>query len=62
MACGAERRGRRRLIIHENRFTYEAKGLKKIIIPGSPWELETGRRSPLGGIVVRRRLPMTWQP
>ncbi len=45
------------LIIHENRFTYEAKGLKKIIDLGEFWEGETGLPIPLGGIVVRRSLP-----
>jgi 5,8-dihydroxy-2-naphthoate synthase len=45
------------LIIHENRFTYEAKGLKKIIDLGEYWESETGAAIPLGGIVVRRDLP-----
>ena len=45
------------LIIHENRFTYEAKGLKKIIDLGEYWESETGAAIPLGGIVVRRELP-----
>jgi 5,8-dihydroxy-2-naphthoate synthase len=45
------------LIIHENRFTYEAKGLKKIIDLGEYWESETGAPIPLGGIVVRRSLP-----
>ena len=44
------------LIIHENRFTYEAKGLKKIIDLGEFWEAETGAPIPLGGIVVRRAL------
>jgi 1,4-dihydroxy-6-naphthoate synthase len=44
------------LIIHENRFTYEAKGLKKIIDLGSYWESATGAAIPLGGIVVDRRL------
>ena len=44
------------LIIHENRFTYEAKGLKKIIDLGEFWESETGAPIPLGGIVVRRTL------
>ena len=42
------------LIIHENRFTYEAKGLKKIIDLGEFWEAETGAPIPLGGIVVKR--------
>jgi 1,4-dihydroxy-6-naphthoate synthase len=45
------------LIIHENRFTFEAKGLKKIIDLGEFWESETGAPIPLGGIVVRRSLP-----
>ena len=44
------------VIIHENRFTYEAKGLKKIIDLGEFWERETGAPIPLGGIVVRRSL------
>ena len=44
------------LIIHENRFTYEAKGLKKIIDLGEFWEAETGAAIPLGGIVARRAL------
>ena len=46
------------LIIHENRFTYEAKGLKKIIDLGEYWEGETGSPIPLGGIVARRSLPL----
>ena len=45
------------LIIHENRFTYEAKGLKKIIDLGEFWESETGAPIPLGGIVIKRALP-----
>jgi len=45
------------LIIHENRFTYEAKGLKKIVDLGEFWEGETGAPIPLGGIVVNRSLP-----
>ena len=45
------------LIIHENRFTYEAKGLKKIIDLGEFWEGETGAPIPLGGIVISRSLP-----
>jgi 1,4-dihydroxy-6-naphthoate synthase len=47
------------LIIHENRFTYEAKGLKKIIDLGEYWESTTGAPIPLGGIVMRRSLPDT---
>ena len=45
------------LIIHENRFTYAAKGLRKVIDLGEFWEAETGAPIPLGGIVVRRTLP-----
>ena len=45
------------LIIHENRFTYEAKGLRKIIDLGEFWEAETGAPIPLGGIVIKRWLP-----
>jgi 1,4-dihydroxy-6-naphthoate synthase len=45
------------LIIHENRFTYQAKGLKKVVDLGEFWETETGAPIPLGGIVVRRSLP-----
>jgi len=45
------------LIIHENRFTYEAKGLKKIVDLGEFWEAETGAAIPLGGIAIKRSLP-----
>ena len=45
------------LIIHENRFTYQAKGLKRIIDLGEFWESETGVPIPLGGIVISRLLP-----
>ena len=45
------------LIIHENRFTYQAKGLKKIIDLGEFWESGTGAPIPLGGIVISRLLP-----
>jgi 1,4-dihydroxy-6-naphthoate synthase len=44
------------LIIHENRFTYQDKGLKKIIDLGDFWEKETGLAIPLGGIVANREL------
>jgi 1,4-dihydroxy-6-naphthoate synthase len=45
------------LIIHENRFTYADRGLKKIIDLGEFWESATGAAIPLGGIVISRRLP-----
>lgn len=49
------------VIIHENRFTYEAKGLKKVIDLGEHWERVTGAPIPLGGIAVRRDLPQEVQ-
>lgn len=42
------------VIIHESRFTYETKGLKKIQDLGEFWESETGLPIPLGGITVRK--------
>jgi 1,4-dihydroxy-6-naphthoate synthase len=45
------------VIIHENRFTYQAKGLHKIADLGELWERETGTPIPLGAIAVRRSLP-----
>ncbi|WP_028296419.1 1,4-dihydroxy-6-naphthoate synthase [Olivibacter sitiensis] len=45
------------LIIHENRFTYQEKGLHKIIDLGDFWEKETSSPIPLGGIAIRRDLP-----
>ncbi|MCC7416759.1 MAG: 1,4-dihydroxy-6-naphthoate synthase [Acidobacteria bacterium] len=44
------------LIIHENRFTYEAKGLRKIVDLGEFWEREAQAPIPLGAIAVRRSL------
>ncbi len=49
------------LIIHENRFTYQDKGLKKIIDLGDYWEKRTGCAIPLGGIVANRNLPLDIQ-
>lgn len=45
------------LIIHENRFTYQDKGLAQIIDLGNYWEQLTSCAIPLGGIVVNRNLP-----
>lgn len=45
------------LIIHENRFTYEAKGLIKVEDLGDYWEKTTNKPIPLGGIVIKRDLP-----
>ena len=44
------------LIIHENRFTYQKKGLKKIIDLGEYWEKLTKTPIPLGGIVAKKSL------
>ena len=49
------------LIIHENRFTYQDKGLHKIIDLGEYWEKETNCAIPLGGIVIKRSLPIAIQ-
>ncbi len=42
------------LLIHENRFTYEERGLVKIIDLGDYWENLTWLPIPLGGIVIKR--------
>ena len=45
------------LIIHESRFTYQEKGLKKLADLGEIWEATTGAPLPLGCIAIRRTLP-----
>lgn len=42
------------VIIHENRFTYQQKGLVRLLDLGEFWEKETAAPIPLGGIVFRR--------
>ncbi|RYY71398.1 MAG: 1,4-dihydroxy-6-naphthoate synthase [Chitinophagaceae bacterium] len=49
------------VIIHENRFTYADKGLNKIADLGDYWEQQTQVPIPLGGIVVKKELPLTLQ-
>ena len=49
------------LIIHENRFTYQDKGLQKVMDLGNYWEEHTGCAIPLGGIVINRNLPVDVQ-
>lgn len=44
------------VIIHENRFTYAQKGLKKIIDLGEYWEKKMNAPIPLGGIAVHQSL------
>lgn len=43
------------LIIHESRFTYEQKGLKKIMDLGEFWDGLIHAPIPLGGIVAKRK-------
>jgi len=45
------------LIIHENRFTYEKRGLLKIRDLGEYWDDLTSHPIPLGGIAIRRAIP-----
>jgi 1,4-dihydroxy-6-naphthoate synthase len=45
------------VIIHENRFTYEQKGLIKLADLGEMWENQTGMPIPLGGIAADKSLP-----
>ena len=42
------------LIIHETRFTYSKKGLKKIVDLGEWWENNYNLPLPLGGICIKR--------
>ena len=44
------------VIIHESRFTYEEKGLSKLLDLGEYWEKITGCPLPLGCIVVKKDL------
>ena len=44
------------LIIHENRFTYQQKGLKKIMDLGEYWESLHHAPIPLGGITIKRNV------
>ncbi len=44
------------VIIHENRFTYQQKGLIKLIDLGDYWETQTQLPIPLGGIIAKRSI------
>ncbi len=46
------------LIIHEGRFVYPRYGLKALVDLGAWWEEHTQAPVPLGGIFVRRDLPL----
>ena len=45
------------MIIHESRFTYEKKGLAKVIDLGEWWEKKTGLPVPLGCIAMNNSFP-----
>lgn len=47
------------VIIHENRFTYAERGLKKLADLGDAWEQKTGFPIPLGGILAKRHFDGT---
>jgi 1,4-dihydroxy-6-naphthoate synthase len=49
------------VIIHENRFTYQQKGLHKLMDLGEYWETTTGYPIPLGGIVAHQRFDVKLQ-
>lgn len=49
------------VIIHENRFTYQDKGLLKLADLGEYWETTTSNPIPLGGIVMKRSLDAVLQ-
>jgi 1,4-dihydroxy-6-naphthoate synthase len=45
------------VIIHENRFTYQQKGLHKVKDLGEYWEEKMNVPIPLGGIAIKRTIP-----
>ena len=47
------------VIIHENRFTYQQKGLNKVTDLGEYWEEKMNSPIPLGGIAIRRSIDKT---
>ena len=44
------------IIIHENRFTYQTRGLKKVMDLGTFWEEMVQAPIPLGGIAIKRMI------
>ncbi len=44
------------VIIHENRFTYQQKGLHKVMDLGEYWEQKMQVPIPLGGIAIKRSI------
>ena len=49
------------LLIHENRFTYEEKGLEKVVDLGEFWESLIKAPIPLGGIVIKKSIDNSLQ-
>ena len=49
------------VIIHENRFTYQDKGLVKLMDLGENWEQQLQCPIPLGGIVMRNDFDVSLQ-
>ncbi len=49
------------VIIHENRFTYQQRGLVKVLDLGEYWEVKTGSAIPLGCIGVKRSMDIDVQ-
>jgi 1,4-dihydroxy-6-naphthoate synthase len=47
------------VIIHENRFTYQQKGLHKVTDLGEYWEKKMNTPIPLGGIAINRSIART---
>ena len=47
------------VIIHENRFTYQQKGLRKLLDLGEFWEQKLNSPIPLGGIAIKRSIDKT---
>lgn len=44
------------VIIHENRFTYQQKGLEKVADLGEMWEKKMNVPIPLGGIAIKKEV------
>jgi 1,4-dihydroxy-6-naphthoate synthase len=49
------------VIIHENRFTYQDKGLVKLMDLGSYWEEKLNCPIPLGGIIMQNKFDISIQ-
>jgi 1,4-dihydroxy-6-naphthoate synthase len=47
------------VIIHENRFTYQQRGLHKVLDLGDYWETKMHTPIPLGGIAIKRSIDKT---